>query len=47
MIWIYISLALLGLAMLYFICQDVHYKNKIDILEKKIEELETEKGGKK
>ena len=42
MIWIYISLALLGLSMLYFMCQDVYYKNKIDKLEKRIEELENE-----
>lgn len=40
MIWIYISLALLGLAMLYFIGQSIYYYNKIHKLEKRIEELE-------
>lgn len=43
MIWIYISIALLGLAMLYFIGQSIYYYNKIHKLEKRVFVLEMNK----
>jgi len=38
-----ISIALLGLALSYFIAQSIYYYNKIHKLEKRIEVLENEK----